>query len=570
MNTVCLNCITVAREKSLAKQIVHPLTLLFITTVCLMTYRLVEKNSRFFVAASIIYLSVYFYKKIFEKTTYLPFENPMKADFAIWVSKQDLKNNNSKSFYQVIKKVVRNTFFKKVIIQNRGSIKREDLKKVLESSFHPQLSTLVYYVKICKKNKIPLEDKVKIPHLYRLILAHMCEPCDLLNYRENLNKIHNGFSLLHIATIIGSLKLCQKLIEMGADPNVKTLENETSLMLALSLGHNQLADFFLDLNTNLDPIADNGLSVTTLLKGLGLCRAYSIINHKQTYHYKIEKELFQRAFLANLFSLDGYTSLQNSNQMYELEGFTTIYPLHIMNKSFKTFKKKYRQYRNISNKISTILEKFLTKNEILQNPMIPAFYHYGYEKHLVTIILYQNHFFICNLGGSRRGKSKCFEVYSYNGSQEIIKDLQIENTSGKKYLKKMDELAKKYNFSSTTLTRFLEKLLYLPLQTSGNCTVANNEAGIYLLFILLTIPFFDLEKDLKLQIQSIKKQFEKWQSFYKTLYFEKYIQKKIQEKNNVEVDLLLIKRIINIVNLPRFKEYYQLLKMKQSNCNNNS
>ncbi|CDZ81644.1 ankyrin-like protein [Candidatus Rubidus massiliensis] len=561
MNTVCLNYITIAREKSSAKQIVHPLTLLFITTVCLMTYRLVEKHSRFFVAASIIYMSVYFYKKIFIKTTNLPFLNLMKADFAIWVSKQDLNDNNSKSFYQTIKKVIRNTFFKKLIIENCGSIKREDLKNVLESSFLPQLSSLVYYVKTCKKNNFPLEGKDNLPHLYRLILAKMCRPCDLSSYKRIINKLHNGLSLLHIATITGSFELCEELIKMGADQNVKTLGNETSLMLAFSYEHYKLVNLFFTLQNKLDPIADHGLSVATLIKGLCLDKDYSISDHKQTPHYKIEKELFQRAFLANLFSLNGYTRLTNSNQTYELEGFTTIYPLHIMNKSFTTFKKKYPKYRNISNKISTILESFLQKkNEILQNSMVPLFLHNGYEKHLVTIILYQNHFFICNLGASRRVKNKFFEAYSYNGSQEIIKDLQKENTSGKKYLKKIDELAKKYNFTSTTLTRFLEKLLYLPPQTSGNCTVANNEAGIYLLFILLTIPFFDLEKNLKLHIKSIKKQFEKWQSFYKTFYFEKYILKKIQGKNKEEVDLLLIKRIINIVNLPRFQGYYQQLK----------
>lgn len=115
-----------------------------------------------------------------------------------------------------------------------ASITTDDLNKTLD--IEPNSILLTFLVNI-------FDEENKYPHfLLNLLDSSNVDPSRLnINYKNT----HNGMTTLMHAANRGHLKVAEKLISWGANPQVETYNFKTAFFCACNMGHVRVARFLL-------------------------------------------------------------------------------------------------------------------------------------------------------------------------------------------------------------------------------------------------------------------------------------------------------------------------------------
>jgi len=320
----------------------------------------------------------------------------------------------------------------------------------------------------------------------------------LIDYGADVNFQDSiGNTALHWAAENNNLALCELLLEKGANPNAYTLAGQPILVMPLLRKQQSLKKLLMDAGANLDFTQD-------------------YINAK---------------FLGHLFELVGTANLIDPyNQFVEVdfEGFYLEVTLAMIGQSLEQFKShfagrqirrygqyseviikalahagqliKYQQYRVDTQKYAAQI------NSIIQSE--PLIIPIAYEGHAITFIKFKNIFVKCD----RREDSRLYDnVVFYHMSEpdklsgEAIKHLIYEKQSSE--------------FINHDLPAILglEPITELKIsaQISGNCSWANVEACIPVLFFLLFSSLPDFQAHIPRYKSLALEFFQQWREWNK-------------------------------------------------------
>lgn len=334
-----------------------------------------------------------------------------------------------------------------------------------------------------------------------IISEDLSQVRNFISYGSNLNQLDEyGFTPLIEAAISDNLDIARLLIEYGADVNFPDSLGGTPLHWAAENNNYELSLLLLaqGANPNAYNLSGQPILVMPLLRrqhalkrlliqaGANLDFAHDFINTKLVGH------LFELIGTANLIS--------PSNEFVEVdfEGFYLEVTLGLISESLQQFHshfagRKMRQYKSLTNIIEDVffrashlikyqqyridIEKYISTIDSLINEE-PVIIPIGYEGHAITFVKFKNMLVKCD----RREESRLYDnivFYQVNNEQrlttDLIKQLIFEKQSGEFINEELAEL-----LQLSPLTE-----LKIPAQISGNCSWANVEACIPILFFLL-------------------------------------------------------------------------------------
>lgn len=336
-----------------------------------------------------------------------------------------------------------------------------------------------------------------------------------------------GFTYLVEACVADNIEIAQQLIQAGADVNLQDSTGNTPLHWACENNNLALCKLLLEHGANPNAYNFAAQPVLTMpllrhqqpLKKL-LLDANADVNFARDYiNTKLLGHMYELIGTANLIAPD------NNFVEVDFEGFFLEFSIGVIADSVKQYgrsfgARKFQQYKEIVNVIVATLErsaqliKFLQyrtdlkqhtatiNNLIHQEPLIIPV---GYEGHAVTFVKLANILAHCDRREDTRQMDRVmfYNVHNMGAfTQDFIRDFI--------YAKKSDE------FVNVGLKRLLNLQpiteLHVEAQISGNCSWANVEATIPVLFFLLALSSAanqDMEQYKKLAMNYFR-QWREW------------------------------------------------------------
>jgi len=324
---------------------------------------------------------------------------------------------------------------------------------------------------------------------------------DILREGINLNQIDEyGFTPLIEAAIADNIKIATLLIEYGADVNMQDSVGSTPLHWATENENVSLCEVLLrkGANPNAYNLSGQPVLVMPLLRQQSVLKKLLI---KAGANLDFAQDFINTKFLGHLFELVGTaTIISPDNQFVEVdfEGFYLEVTLAMITESLAQYKAhfagrqirrygqltqviidvmyraaqliKYQQYRVDTQRYETEINAF-----IQQEPLIIPI---GYEGHAITFIKFANILVKCD----RREESRLYDnvviyqiTHPEKWSIELVKNLIFEKQTSFFINQEFPDLL--------ALQPITE--LKVAAQISGNCSWANVEACVPVLFFLL-------------------------------------------------------------------------------------
>lgn len=347
----------------------------------------------------------------------------------------------------------------------------------------------------------------------------------------NLNQIDEyGFTPLIEAAIADNVDIARMLIQQGADVNFQDTTGGTALHWAAENNSESLCELLLIHGANPNAYNLSGQPILVMpylrqqqpLKRL-LIEAGANLDFTQDYT--------NTKFLGHLFELVGTANIISpTNEFVEVdfEGFYLEVTLAMIAESIAQFKqhfagRKIRRYLPLTETIIDVmhraaylikyqqyrvnLDKYKTQiNTLMQKE--PLIIPVGYEGHAITFIKFQNIFVKCD----RREDSRLYDnvmLYHINRpgvfNLDLAKKLIYEKQSGE--------------FINNELPALLDLKpiteIKVPAQISGNCSWANVEACIPVLYFLLFSNAADFQQNISRYKSLALDFFNQWREWNK-------------------------------------------------------
>lgn len=353
----------------------------------------------------------------------------------------------------------------------------------------------------------------------------------MLRYGVNLNQLDEyGFTPLIEAAIADNIEIASMLIQHGADVNLQDSTGGTALHWTVENSNVKLCELLLrhDANPNANNLSGQPVLVIPLLRqhqplkrllvdaGANLDFALDFINAK---------------FLGHLFELVGTADIISpSNEFVEVdfEGFFLEVSLGMIGESLAQFKSHFagrqiRRYEDLTKLVIDVINRAAQLiryqqyrinvkkydkqiNSLLQNE--PYIIPVGYEGHAITFVKMQHIFVKCD----RREDSRLYDnivFYQINRpeafSLDLVKHIVYERQTSE--------------FINTELPALLELQpiteLKVTAQVSGNCSWANVEACIPVLYFLLFSSATDFQKNIARYKSMALDFFHQWREWNK-------------------------------------------------------
>ncbi|OGT37123.1 MAG: hypothetical protein A3F11_00435 [Gammaproteobacteria bacterium RIFCSPHIGHO2_12_FULL_37_14] len=323
----------------------------------------------------------------------------------------------------------------------------------------------------------------------------------LIYYGEELNQIDEyGFTPLIEAAIANNLKLSKLLLEHGANPNLPDATGGSALHWAAENNNIELCQLLLKhgANPNSYNFAGQPVLVMPMLRG-----------QKKLRHVLVQagadpifsQDYINVKLLGHLYELIGTTNIvDNKNQFVEVdfEGFYLEVTIGLIADSLTQFQNHFaaRQLRRYSGLARLIVEvmrnasqlikyqqyqvdtsKYKTQiNSLLQHE--PLLIPVGYEGHAITFIHYGDIWVKCD----RREDSRLYDNIMF---YQVKHPKRLSN----EFFKKIIYTKQTSQFINEEIDQFLGLVplteLKVDSQISGNCSWANVEATIPILFFLI-------------------------------------------------------------------------------------
>ncbi len=352
----------------------------------------------------------------------------------------------------------------------------------------------------------------------------------LLQNGASANEIDEyGFTPLIEAAVVDSLELAQLLIQHGADVNGIDATGGTALQWAAENNNMPLATLLLKKGANPNAYRFSGQPVLVMpllrqqepMKELLLAAGADL---------RFSQDFVNTKLLGHLFELVGTANIVDpKNRFVELdfEGFFLEFSLAVISESMLQFKnhfaaRKLRRYSPIIQFIAETLDRAgqliryqqyrtdITKHIahirslIQQEPLIIPI---GYEGHAITFVKAGDILVKCD----RREDSRLYDniVFYKIGHPKRMSPDFIQDFI---YTKKSSQMVNDELPRFLGLTPLTE--LKVPAQISGNCSWANVEACIPVLFYLSLPPLAEESAQQKGMALNF---FKQWREWYKDL-----------------------------------------------------
>lgn len=354
---------------------------------------------------------------------------------------------------------------------------------------------------------------------------------DALHYGSNLNQWDEyGFTPLIEAAISDNLEIAKLLVEYGADVNLKDSTGGTALHWAAENNNLALSKLLLDhgADANAYTFAGQPVYVMPLLR-----RQTELKNLLSQYGADLEfaQDYINTKLLGHMFELVGTADIIDPKGQFvevNFEGFYLEFSLAIITESVSQFKNHYaarqlRRYAPIIHLISEVLsraaqlikfqqyrvnrDKYQDRiHDLMQQE--PVVIPVGYEGHAITFVKMGNIFVKCD----RREDSRLYDnVYIYHINR--MKNASVEFLQTLIYEKQNDEFINKELHHYLDLQPITE--IKVPAQISGNCSWANVEACIPVIFFLACSSAGDFQKNIGQYKSLALNFFEQWREWNK-------------------------------------------------------
>lgn len=340
----------------------------------------------------------------------------------------------------------------------------------------------------------------------------------LLRSGEEINQIDEyGFTPLIEAQIVNNIGLSKLLLDHGANPNLQDATGGTPLHWAAENNNEELCRLLLThrADPNRYNFAGQSILVMPMLRGQKSLRQLLI---KTGADPLFAQDFINTKLLGHLFELIGTANLIDKNNQFveiDFEGFYLEVTLGLIADSVAQFQNHFaaRQLRRYSGLAQFIVEVIRNASQLIkyQQYLIdinqyqtqidsllqhePLLIPVGYEGHAITFIRSGNIWVKCD----RREESRLYDnivFYRAKNSKQLTTELFKEII----YTKQTSQFINKELDRLLGLVPITE--LKIESQISGNCSWANVEATIPILFFLILMQ---ANKD------------EKATAYYKTL-----------------------------------------------------
>lgn len=354
---------------------------------------------------------------------------------------------------------------------------------------------------------------------------------ELLNQGVNLNQLDEyGFTPLIEAAIADNIAFARLLLNYGADPNLQDSTGGTPLFWAVENNNVPLCKLLLKMgaNPNSYNLSGQPLLVMPLLRQQATLKKLLM---SAGANFDFAQDFINTKLLGHLFELVGTADIIDPYQEFvevDFEGFFLEVTLGLIAESLFQFKTHFagRQIRRYNQLTELIIDTLLRAAELIKyqqyrvditkyedriNNLIqqePTIIPIGYEGHAITFVKLGNVLVKCD----RREESRFMDnivFYQMNRpdllSVDLIKQLIYEKQSHETINYELPEL-----LGLQPMTE-----LKIAAQISGNCSWANVEACIPVLYFLL----FSKATDFQTQIPHYKSLaldfFEQWREWNK-------------------------------------------------------
>lgn len=354
---------------------------------------------------------------------------------------------------------------------------------------------------------------------------------EILRYGVSLNQLDEyGFTPLIEATIADNFEIATLLIQFGADVNLQDAAGGTALHWAVENNNIKLCESLLanGANPNVYNVSGQPVLVMPLLRQQRLLKRLLV---EAGANLNFAQDFINAKFLGHLFELVGTANIVDPyNQFVEVdfEGFFLEVTLGMIAESLSQFNthfasRKIRPYMRLTEVIIEVIFRAaelikyqqyrvdIKKNETKVDALIqqePLIIPVGYEGHAITFIKLGKILVKCD----RREESRLYDnvVFYHIGnpdffSKNVIKKLIYEKTSSELINHQMPELLQ------------LEPITELKVsaQISGNCSWANVEACIPVLYFLLFSKSDDFENNIPRYKSLSLEFFKEWREWNK-------------------------------------------------------
>lgn len=354
---------------------------------------------------------------------------------------------------------------------------------------------------------------------------------DNLHYGVNLNQIDEyGFTPLIEAVIADNVDIARLLVEYGANVNLPDATGNTPLHWAVENNNLAMSQLFLEHGANANAYTLGGQPVL-VMPFLRQQRPLKNILSQYGAQLSFAQDFINTKLLGHMFELVGTANIVDAqNQFVEVdfEGFYLEFSLGLIDEAVNQFKNHFaaRQMRRYAPIIQIIVETIYRASELakfqqyrvkveqhqneiqnLMNPE-PLLLPIAYEGHAITFIKMGNILVKCD----RREDSRLYDnVYFYhigrmkNATPAFFEDLIYGNHPS--------EYINEDVHSILDLQPLTE--LKVTAQISGNCSWANVEATIPVIFFLMFTGAKDFQKNMS-QYKSLSLGFfEQWREWNK-------------------------------------------------------
>lgn len=341
-----------------------------------------------------------------------------------------------------------------------------------------------------------------MPSLADAILQEDIESVQqLIHYGEEINQIDEyGFTPLIEAAIVNNIELSKLLLNYHADPNQQDAVGGTALHWAAENNNIELCKLLLNhhANPNSYNFSAQSVLVMPMLRGQ---RALKKILIQAGSDELFAKDFINTKLLGHLFELIGTANIvDKKNQFAEIdfEGFYLEVTLGLIADSLAQFQNHFaaRQLRRYSGLAQFIVEVIRNASRLIKYQQYqidinqhqsqidsllqqePLLIPVGYEGHAITFIRYGDIWVKCD----RREESRLYDnIMFYRATN--TKQLTIDLFKRIIYTKQTNQFINDELDELLGLVSLTE--LKIESQISGNCSWANVEAAIPVLFFLL-------------------------------------------------------------------------------------
>lgn len=333
---------------------------------------------------------------------------------------------------------------------------------------------------------------------------------------------------MHLAVLAQKEELCEGLLKLKADPNVKNLKGRHTLHVSSHYLNSKIIRMLLAASTSLQTRDEVGLTP------MASCQLWHSAKHCVELYGKADAyshKLIQAKWVAH--SLEISTSLSIEGSTVDLLGASSGSWTDEMGNSLKKFSLSYPEHLSLEEQRAALsLLEFAgtpSRNQaeyLLENfqKNIPIFIETGSSTHSVGIIFTQTHLVIANKGKGSRRPLEIYQIDPALVTLGVFKELlKLQRAPIESYLEWLSQSSLKLQLKQSSLENLIESAYPFALkQLVGNCSWASLETALYAFIALQRTSSHLTEEENLALLSRLNSSFKQWVRFTQVEALEQF------------------------------------------------